>query len=69
MLGYGQTDKPSGVADYTWKRLADDLAALLDAVGIPKVVCTVRSVHTMKHNSVVARSRSVTTGAPSWWVD
>lgn len=68
MLGYGQTDKPSAIVDYTWKRLADDLAALLDAVGISKAVRTVHAVLTMKHISVVARLRSVMTGAPSWWV-
>lgn len=38
MLGYGQTDKPSAIAEYTLKKLAGDLAALLDAVGISKVV-------------------------------
>jgi len=38
MLGYGQTDKPLAIADYTLKKLTDDLAALLDTVNIPKVV-------------------------------
>jgi soluble epoxide hydrolase/lipid-phosphate phosphatase len=38
MLGYGQTDKPTAIADYTLKKLADDLAALLNSVGISKVV-------------------------------
>ena len=38
MLGYGQSDKPTAIADYTLKKLADDLAALLDAVGISTVV-------------------------------
>jgi pimeloyl-ACP methyl ester carboxylesterase len=38
MLGYGQTDKPSAIAGYTSKKLADDLAALLDTVRISKVV-------------------------------
>jgi len=38
MLGYGQTDKPLAVAEYTSKKLANDLAALLDAAGVPKVV-------------------------------
>jgi len=45
MLGYGQTDKPLAVADYTLKKLADDLAALLDVVGISKVVSIVHLVH------------------------
>ena len=48
MLGYGQTDKPLAIADYTLKKLADDLAALLDTVDIPKVVRTIHatlSVH------------------------
>lgn len=43
MLGYGQTDKPLAIADYTLKKLADDLAALLDIVNISKVV---RVTHT-----------------------
>ena len=43
MLGYGQTDKPLAIADYTLKKLADDLAALLDIVNISKVV---RVAHT-----------------------
>ncbi|KAF9782169.1 Alpha/Beta hydrolase protein [Thelephora terrestris] len=38
MLGYGQSDKPTAIADYTTKKLADDLAALLDAVGVSTVV-------------------------------
>jgi soluble epoxide hydrolase/lipid-phosphate phosphatase len=42
MLGYGQTDKPLAVADYTLKKLADDLAALLDVAAVLKVVCIVR---------------------------
>lgn len=43
MLGYGQTDKPSAIAEYTWKKLTDDLAALLDIAGIANVV---RTIHT-----------------------
>lgn len=38
MLGYGQTDKPSAIEDYTLKKLADDLAALLDIVNISKAI-------------------------------
>lgn len=68
MLGYGQTDKPSAIADYTLKRLADDLVALLDAVGISKVV---RIAHTdpsppatiVSIASVIARLRLAMIGA------
>ena len=67
MLGYGQTDKPSAIADYTLKKLADDLAALLDTVNVSKVV---RAVHIVLHpstvtnynTSVITRSRLVMTG-------
>lgn len=38
MLGYGGSDKPDDIAEYTTKRLCNDLAALLDHEGIPKVV-------------------------------
>ena len=38
MLGYGGTDKPDGIAEYTTKRLCGDLAALLDWEGIAKVI-------------------------------
>jgi soluble epoxide hydrolase/lipid-phosphate phosphatase len=38
MLGYGQTDMPSDSKAYSTKRLCDDLAALLDLLGIKKAV-------------------------------
>jgi soluble epoxide hydrolase / lipid-phosphate phosphatase len=38
MLGYGGTDKPKDPAAYTTKRLSDDLAALLDLIGVRKAV-------------------------------
>ncbi|TFY54888.1 hypothetical protein EVG20_g9527 [Dentipellis fragilis] len=38
MLGYGDTDKPHDFNEYTTKRLSDDLAALLDAIGVQKAV-------------------------------
>jgi len=38
MLGYGGTDKPHGPAEYTTKKLSDDLAALLDFIGVQKAV-------------------------------
>ncbi|TFY76437.1 hypothetical protein EWM64_g7576 [Hericium alpestre] len=38
MLGYGGTDKPRAVEGYTTKRLSDDLAALLDLVGVQKAI-------------------------------
>lgn len=41
MLGYGQTDKPRTIADYTLKKIADDLVALLDLLNISEVVCAV----------------------------
>jgi len=47
MLGYGQTDKPLAIADYTLKKLADDLVALLDTVGVSKVVRVVPIIRTM----------------------
>jgi hypothetical protein len=41
MPGYGGTDKPTDPAEYTFKKLADDLAAILDVVGAEKAVrCT-----------------------------
>ena len=64
MLGYGQTDKPVAIADYTSKKLADDLAALLDTVDIHKVVRTVLPVlplSTMINSD--ARSQLAMTGA------
>jgi len=38
MLGYGQTEKPDEPEEYSFKKLSDDLAALLDHVGSPKAV-------------------------------
>jgi soluble epoxide hydrolase/lipid-phosphate phosphatase len=39
MLGYGSTDAPSDAHNYTSKSLCDDLASLLDLIGIKKAVC------------------------------
>jgi len=39
MLGYGRTDKPDEPEEYSFKRLSNDLAALLDHIGCPKTVC------------------------------
>jgi pimeloyl-ACP methyl ester carboxylesterase len=33
MRGYGETDKPTGLAEYAIERLLDDVAALIDASG------------------------------------
>ena len=67
MLGYGQTDKPSAIADYTLKKLADDLAALLDTLGISKAVriihTTLSSFTTKPDNRVMTRLRLVMIGA------
>ena len=38
MLGYGKTDMPLEAAAYSVKRLCDDLAALLDHLGVQKAV-------------------------------
>jgi soluble epoxide hydrolase/lipid-phosphate phosphatase len=38
MLGYGNTDMPLDSKEYSTKRLAGDLAALLDLLGIQKAV-------------------------------
>lgn len=38
MLGYGGTDKPAASEEYSMRKLCDDLAALLDFVGVQKVV-------------------------------
>ena len=38
MLGYGGTDKPKSPAEYSPKRLCDDLAALLDSLEIKTAV-------------------------------
>jgi soluble epoxide hydrolase/lipid-phosphate phosphatase len=38
MLGYGGTDKPKSPAEYSPKKLCDDLAALLDLLEIKTVV-------------------------------
>ena len=37
-LGYGGTDKPEDAIHYTSKRIADDIAALMDLLQIPKAV-------------------------------
>ena len=42
MLGYGKTDMPSEASAYSTKRLCDDLAALLDHVGVQKAVSASR---------------------------
>ena len=38
MLGYGGTDKPHDPAEYTTKKLCNDLAALLDLLDVRKAV-------------------------------
>ncbi|KAI0252063.1 alpha/beta-hydrolase [Lactifluus subvellereus] len=38
MLGYGGTDKPLAVEEYSTQKLCADLAALLDVVGAPKAI-------------------------------
>jgi soluble epoxide hydrolase/lipid-phosphate phosphatase len=38
MLGYGGTDKPLDVEEYSTKKLCADLAALLDIVGVSTAV-------------------------------
>ena len=38
MLGYGGTDKPLAVEEYSTKKLCADLAALLDIVGVSRAV-------------------------------
>lgn len=40
MLGYGQTDMPLDSNEYSTKRLSDDLAAILDLLGVQKAVCS-----------------------------
>ena len=40
MLGYGGTDKPDDVSEYSTKKICADLAALLDLLNIRKAVCT-----------------------------
>jgi soluble epoxide hydrolase/lipid-phosphate phosphatase len=43
MLGYGGTDKPLAVEDYSTKRLSADLAGLLDVVRVSKAVRAITS--------------------------
>jgi len=38
MLGYGGTDKPQEVGEYTTKRLCADLVAILDLIGLQTIV-------------------------------
>ena len=38
MLGYGGTDKPHDPAEYTTKKLCNDIAALLDLLDVRKAV-------------------------------
>jgi len=38
MLGYGGTDKPKDTAEYSPKKLSDDLAAILDLIDVQKAV-------------------------------
>lgn len=44
MLGYGKTDMPLEASAYSTKRLCDDLAALLDHLGVQKAVSTILTV-------------------------
>ena len=67
MLGYGQTDKPHAIEDYTLKKLADDLAALLDVVEISEVVRTTHTIPSLPtivnfNTSVITRLRLAMTG-------
>ena len=38
LLGYGGTDKPHDVEAYTLKKQADEMAELLDCLGVEKLV-------------------------------
>lgn len=38
MLGYGETDKPEDIGNYTTKQLCADLVAILDLIGVHKIV-------------------------------
>lgn len=58
MLGYGKTDMPLDPSAYTTKRLCDDLAALLDHLGVRKVVSTGFS----SFSSIVLSSAQVVIG-------
>jgi pimeloyl-ACP methyl ester carboxylesterase len=44
MLGYGGTDKPLALEEYSTKRLCADLAALLDTIGVSRAVSLSRSL-------------------------
>lgn len=48
MLGYGGTDKPKDTADYSPKKLSDDLAAILDLIDVQKAV----SIHVIDHSEL-----------------
>ena len=54
MLGYGGTDKPLALEEYSTKRLCADLAALLDIIGVSRAVSLSRSLQgslSFCHNS------------------
>ena len=38
LLGYGGTDKPTGVKAYTTEKMSKEIAAILDAEGVNRVV-------------------------------
>lgn len=38
MLGYGGTTKPVDASEYSTKKLCNDLAALLDCLGVKRAV-------------------------------
>ncbi|MFZ5425498.1 MAG: alpha/beta fold hydrolase [Thermodesulfobacteriota bacterium] len=53
LRGHGESDKPDG--DYAFSRLADDLAALLDSLGIPRCVAVGHSMGGMVAMELCAR--------------
>lgn len=56
MLGYGGTDKPKDPAEYTPKKLCDDLVALLDLL---QVKSAVRSLGIIPFQSLLTFKRSL----------
>lgn len=63
MLGYGGTDKPKDPAEYTPKKLCDDLVALLDLL---QVKSAVRNLGIIQPQPFLTFKRSLLdmTGAP-----
>lgn len=58
MLGYGETDKPEDPSEYSFKKLSNDLADILGAIGVGKAVSAdrVRAAKAVDDNQIYCSS-------------